>query len=73
MSTKPYLAVDISESMPYACYRHAWARTEMYIGLWWRIILNWILSWGSMDWIDLAQDRDQQKVLANMVMNLLVP
>jgi hypothetical protein len=23
-----------------------------------------------MDWIDLAQDRDQQRALANMVMNL---
>jgi hypothetical protein len=26
-----------------------------------------------MDWIDLAQDRDQWKVLVNMVMNLQVP
>jgi hypothetical protein len=26
-----------------------------------------------MDWIDLAQDRDQWRVLVNTVMNLLVP
>jgi hypothetical protein len=28
---------------------------------------------GGMDWIDLAQDRDQWRVLVNMVMNLHVP
>jgi hypothetical protein len=28
---------------------------------------------GDMDWIDLAQDRDQWKVLVNTVMNLRVP
>jgi hypothetical protein len=27
---------------------------------------------GSMDWIDLAQDRDMWKVLVNVVMNLRV-
>jgi hypothetical protein len=26
-----------------------------------------------MDWIDLAQDRDQWRALFNMVMNLQVP
>jgi hypothetical protein len=26
-----------------------------------------------MDWIDLAQDRDQRRALENTVMNLLVP
>jgi hypothetical protein len=25
--------------------------------------------WGGMDWIDLAQDRDQWRVLVNTVMN----
>jgi hypothetical protein len=29
-------------------------------------------EWDGMDWIDLAQDRDQQRVLVNMVMNLRV-
>jgi hypothetical protein len=29
-------------------------------------------GWGGMDWIDLAQDRDQ-RALVNMVMNLQVP
>jgi hypothetical protein len=28
---------------------------------------------GYMDWIDLAQDRDQWKVLVNTVMNPRVP
>jgi hypothetical protein len=31
------------------------------------------LGWGGMDWIDLAQDRDQWTALVNTVMNLLVP
>jgi hypothetical protein len=30
-------------------------------------------GWGSMDWIDLAQDRDQWRALVNPVLNLLVP
>jgi hypothetical protein len=28
---------------------------------------------GGMDWIDLAQDRDQWRILVNVVMNLQVP
>jgi hypothetical protein len=31
------------------------------------------IGWGCMDWIDLAQDRDQWHTLVNMVMNLRVP
>jgi hypothetical protein len=31
------------------------------------------IGWGGMDWIDLAQDRDQWRVLVNTVMNLQVP
>jgi hypothetical protein len=27
------------------------------------------IGWDGMDWIDLAQDRDQWRALANMVMN----
>jgi hypothetical protein len=30
------------------------------------------IEWGGMDWIDLAQDRDQWKALVNTVMNLRV-
>jgi hypothetical protein len=30
------------------------------------------IGWGGMDWIDLAQDRDQWRPLVNTVMNLRV-
>jgi hypothetical protein len=31
------------------------------------------IGWNDMDWIDLAQDRDQWKTLVNAVRNLQVP
>jgi hypothetical protein len=31
------------------------------------------IEWGGMDWIDLAQDRDQWMALVNTVMKLRVP
>jgi hypothetical protein len=39
-------------------------------------ILKWILReirWDGVDWIDLAQDRDQWRALVNTVMNIRVP
>jgi hypothetical protein len=31
------------------------------------------VGWGGMDWINLAQERDRWRTLANVVMNLRVP
>jgi hypothetical protein len=56
----------------------------MHIGYWWEIQprCRWMdnikmgrveIGWGSVDWIDLAQDRDKWRDLANAVMNLRSP
>jgi len=31
------------------------------------------LGWGSMDWIDLAHDRNRWQALVNVVMNIPAP
>jgi hypothetical protein len=31
------------------------------------------IRWGGMDWIDLAEDRDQWRALVNTAMNLRIP
>jgi hypothetical protein len=31
------------------------------------------IGWDGVDWIDLAQDRDQWRVLVRAVMNLRIP
>jgi hypothetical protein len=31
------------------------------------------IGWDGMDWINLAQDRDQWRAVVNMLMNLWVP
>jgi hypothetical protein len=35
--------------------------------------MNFERGWGGMDWIDLAQDRNQRRALVNVVMNFQVP
>jgi hypothetical protein len=36
-------------------------------------ISEWILGWGSVDWVHLAQDRDQWRAIVNTVTCLRVP
>jgi hypothetical protein len=45
------------------------------LGLDRKIILNWIIKrWDrGMDWIELAQDKDKWRALANTVMDIRVP
>jgi hypothetical protein len=31
------------------------------------------IGWDGVDWIDLAQDRDQWRALVNTVMNFMIP
>jgi hypothetical protein len=31
------------------------------------------IGWDDVDWIDMAQDRDQWRILVNTVLNLRVP
>jgi hypothetical protein len=66
---------------------HELGKREMHIGYWWEIqkerehwenqdVSGWYLTetgWSGMDWIDLAQDRDQQRALMSTVMKLRVP
>jgi alpha-glucosidase (family GH31 glycosyl hydrolase) len=67
---------------------HAWERGETYTGLWWESPKEKDHSkyqgvdgikmdlgetgWGSVEWIQLAQDRDRWRALVNAVMNLRV-
>jgi hypothetical protein len=53
--------VKQEENAPISTHRHRW---ECNIK-----IDTWGTGWGSGDWIDLAQERDQRKVLLNTVMD----
>jgi hypothetical protein len=33
----------------------------------------WEIAWEGVDWIHLAQDRDQWRAVVNTIMNFLVP
>jgi hypothetical protein len=33
----------------------------------------WEIGWGGLDWIDLAQERDQWRAVVNTILNLRVP
>jgi hypothetical protein len=61
---------------------HGWGRRGMHIGYWcesqkernhWEDQDLREIEWDGMDWIDVAQDRDQWRVLVITVMNLRVP
>jgi hypothetical protein len=56
----------------------------MHIGYWWESqkerdhwedqdVGEWTIRWDGVDWIHMAQARDQWRALANTVLNLRVP
>jgi hypothetical protein len=68
--------------------QHEWGRRGMHIGYWWESQKerdHWEdqdvdikmdlreIGWNGVDWIDMAQDRDQCRALVNTVLNLRVP
>jgi hypothetical protein len=63
VSTIPFLSNS--------CYTVQWEDHD--VGGW--TISKWILreiGWDGVDWIDMAQDRDQWRALVNTVLNLRV-
>jgi hypothetical protein len=63
-----------------------WGKRELRIGYWWesqrkeplgRPRRRWVdlleIGWGCVDWIGLAQDKNNWRVLVNAVTNLRVP
>jgi hypothetical protein len=47
---------------------------DMRFSTWNNIKMNLTeVGWGSTDWIDIAEDRDQWRALVNTVMNLQFP
>jgi hypothetical protein len=55
----------------------------MHVGYWWKARRKEItgktktylreIGWDGVDWINIAQDRDQCRTLVNTVLNLRVP
>jgi hypothetical protein len=67
-----------SRKMRWAGHVARMGRRGMHIGYWWEsqkedvggwTILKWILEigWDGVDWMDMAQDRDQWRALVNTV------
>jgi hypothetical protein len=58
---------------------HEWGRRGMHIGCLWESHQDNIkmdlreIEWDGVEWIDMAQHRDQCRALVNMVLNLRVP
>jgi hypothetical protein len=38
----------------------------------WKTVLEWEVDWEVVDWMHLAQDRDQRRAFVNMLMNLQI-
>jgi hypothetical protein len=65
MGTNRILAGKPDGKSPLGRPRHRWVdNIKMYLRE---------IGWDGMDWIDLAQDRDQWRALVNTVMNLRIP
>jgi hypothetical protein len=70
-STSPYVFMVCSAEL----VKHRNDFTFFHTALYPRTILKWIreIVWNGVDWMDMAQDRDQWRVLVNTILNLRVP